>query len=200
MHYVELSFISSLDGVANSHESPKMEAELSHFPQALVVALSVLTIASDLYAHRVRNAWLLVALLLGAAWMVWMWLAGEAGAPWAALVGLMVGLLALLPFHLLGWMGAGDVKFFAVLGFLMGGKALLPIWIVASLLGGVHALLLILSRRAGVSVQWMQERLASTGSWRDVLAARQGRRGLPYAAYMAMGALLVVARPQLAHW
>lgn len=177
-----------------------LEHELEDFPQALVVALSVLTIGSDLYAHRVRNVWLLMALLLGAVWMVWAWWVGVGLAPWAALASLLIGLLVLLPFYAIGWMGAGDVKFFAVLGFLLGGKALLPIWIVGSLFGGIHVLLLLLSRHVGPGVQVLQTALRESRLWRRVLVVRQGRRGLPMAAYMALGALLTVSMPQLAHW
>lgn len=167
---------------------------------ALAVALCCLTVISDIYAHRVRNVWLMLALLLGMACMMLAWLEGVEFAPWTALAGLVVGLLVLLPFHIFGWMGAGDVKFFAVLGFLLGGKALLPIWIVASLLGGMHALCILATRRAGAGMQSLLTRVASTRAWRQVLVARQGRTGLPYAAYMALGALLTLAMPQLARW
>lgn len=177
-----------------------LELKLAEFPHALVVALSALTIVSDLYAHRVWNAWLLGALLLGAVWMVWVCLEGTEATLWTALAGLLVGLVALLPFHVLGWMGAGDVKLFAVLGFLLGGKALLPIWIVASLLGGAHALCVLLMRRAGAGMQLLRMKMAGTRAWQYVLAARQGRKGLPFAAYMAVGALLTMAVPQLTRW
>lgn len=132
--------------------------------------------------------------------MIFVWWLGQRDMPWMALVGLLIGLLAMLPFYVFGWMGAGDVKFFAVLGFLMGAKALLPIWIIASLIGGVHAIALLLSRHAGPWGQALQAQWAGTRLWQRVLVARQGRKGLPMAAYMAVGALTTVAMPQLAHW
>lgn len=179
---------------------PVWRQGLPYLPHASAVVLCVLTIASDLYAHRVRNAWLLAALLLGAVGIVWAWLEDAAPVPWVALAGAVVGLLVLLPFHVLGWMGAGDVKLFAVLGFLLGCKALLPIWIVASLLSGVHVLCVLVMRRAGAGWQLLQLKMAGTRAWQYVLAARQGRKGLPFAAYMAVGALLAMAVPQLTRW
>lgn len=171
---------------------------------ALVIVLCALTIASDLYAHRVRNSWLLVALLLGACWMIWTSVQDAATLPWNALAGFLIGLVVLLPVYLIGWMGAGDVKFFAVLGFLLGAKALLPIWIVGSLLGGIHALAIVGSRHwvrnYGYPLASLQTSINESRLWQQVLAARQGRVGLPYAAYMAMGALLVVFVPDLTHW
>jgi prepilin peptidase CpaA len=174
------------------------------FLEAVVVLLCFLTIASDFIEHRVRNAWLMVALLLGAGWMIWSWLKNNNAVPWMAAFSLLIGLLVLLPFYVMRWMGAGDVKFFATLGFLLGGKALLPIWIIASVLGGLHAVAIVLSRlvsrHAGSGLAAMQAQVGQSLLWQRVLAARDGRKGLPYAAYMAIGALLTMEFPDLTHW
>jgi prepilin peptidase CpaA len=165
------------------------------FLEAVVVLLCFLTIASDFIEHRVRNAWLMVALLLGAGWMIWSWLKNNNAVPWMAAFSLLIGLLVLLPFYVMRWMGAGDVKFFATLGFLLGGKALL---------GGLHAVAIVLSRlvsrHAGSGLAAMQAQVGQSLLWQRVLAARDGRKGLPYAAYMAIGALLTMEFPDLTHW
>lgn len=134
--------------------------------------------------------------------MVWNWIHGGS-PPWTHLLGLALGLLVLLPFHVMGWMGAGDVKFFATLGFLLGAKALLPIWIIASLLAGVHAVAILASRylvRQTPALMGVQLRASGSALWQRVRMARQGREGLPYAAYLAIGALCVVFVPTLQHW
>lgn len=110
----------------------------------------------------------------------------------------------MLPFHVFGWMGAGDVKFFGVLGFLLGMKALLPIWVIGSLITGAQAMLVLLSRH------WRVQAIAAWGvtqTWfsnstfgQRILAARQGRKGLPYAAWLGVGALVVIFNPALMHW
>ncbi|WP_426701293.1 A24 family peptidase [Rhodanobacter sp. Col0626] len=168
----------------------------------LVIAICVLTMAGDFWERKVRNNWLVGALIFGAGWMVWCWARGIAGPPWPAMLGLLMGLVVLLPFYILRSMGAGDVKLFAVLGFLMGAKALLPIWIIASLIAGAHTVLLIMSRMsiclAVVNVLKIQAEKSSL--WQRVLTARQGRRGLPYAAYMGIGALVTLYVPNLVHW
>ncbi|MCW8344380.1 prepilin peptidase, partial [Stenotrophomonas sp. SG1] len=91
------------------------------------------------YARRVPNAWLVAAGVIAALAIT----AGQFSAPrlpWLPHVaGAVLGLLALLPFYALRWMGAGNVKFFAVLGLMLGWQALLPVWLVASLAAGVHA-------------------------------------------------------------
>ena len=172
--------------------------------QAMAIFLCILTIASDLFEYRVRNAWLVAALMLGAGWMIWLWTQYDAAPPWMALVGLLIGFSVLLPFYVMRWMGAGDVKFFATLGFLLGGKALLPIWIIASLLGGVHAVIIlvfrVLMRYSGSGLAALQAQVIEWHLWQRVLIARKGRKGLPYAAYMAIGALITMKFTTLTHW
>ena len=167
----------------------------------LAMVLSLRVAISDLYARRVPNAWLLCALLAGAAWLLLGVLPGilPAGAAPVAphVIGLFAGLVALLPFHLLRWMGAGDVKFFAVLGALLGWQALLPVWLGANALAGLHALAVLawratsrclpqraLAWQAHASVQWH----ARAGVQR-MHAARDGREGIPYAAYLGIAAI-----------
>jgi prepilin peptidase CpaA len=174
------------------------------FLEVVAIPLCLLTIASDFFEHRVRNAWLLAALVIGAGGTIWLWMENNSNSPWTALAGLLIGFFVLLPFYAMRLMGAGDVKFFATLGFLLGGKALLPIWIIASLLGGLHAVMVLVSRllvRHSVpGVAFMQAQVTESPIWQRVLAARNGRKGLPYAAYMAIGALLTMKFTTLTHW
>jgi prepilin peptidase CpaA len=113
-------------------------------------------------------------------------------------------LAALLPFHIFGWMGAGDVKFFALLGLLLGAKALLPIWAIGSLIAGAHAVVILLSRYwlAHTVPSWMpmQTWLSTPAIGRHMVSARKGRLGLPYAAWLGVGALITAFNPVLMHW
>lgn len=101
-------------------------------------------------------------------------------------------------------MGAGDVKFFAALGFLLGAKALLPIWIIGSLIAGAHAVLILLSRYgfAQPVPGWgaVQSWLSTSALGQRITYARQGRKGLPYAAWLGVGALITIFNPELMHW
>jgi prepilin peptidase CpaA len=170
----------------------------------LATLLACLVIISDLHARRVPNAWLLTTLLLATGIMLYEWSHDTGGPLWPALLGLLIGLAALLPLHVIGWMGAGDVKFFATLGFLLGAKALLPIWIVGSLIAGVHTVLILLLRNRLVQAipGWgtTQNWFANSAFGQRMAAARQGRQGLPYAAWLGVSALIVVFNPALMHW
>ncbi|WP_313178200.1 prepilin peptidase [Stenotrophomonas sp.] len=171
----------------------------------LAMGLSLRIAISDLYARRVPNAWLVGACALALPLIV----AGQFSGPhlpwWGHLLGAALGLASLLPFYALGWMGAGDVKFFAVLGLMLGWNALLPIWIAASLVAGLHAVLVISTRRV---MPWVSPRLQLhcarwSAHWQARPAiqhmhlARQGRQGIPYAAYLAFAAIGWVAASTL---
>lgn len=170
----------------------------------LAALLSAAVIVSDIYARRVPNAWLLTILILGTSVIFYAWMNSKGGPPWPALLGMLIGLSSLIPFHIFGWMGAGDVKFFSVLGLLLGTKALLPIWIIGSLIAGIHVVLILLSRSRPVqeSPSWMimQSWLTNSAFGQRIVTARRGRQGLPYAAWLGVGALTVIINPALMHW
>lgn len=93
--------------------------------------------------RRLPNSLLLAGVLLGAAHcLAYGLLPLGAALPDAALAALL-GLLLFLPFYVIGWMGAGDVKLFAVIGWLGGLKVLAAVIIYGSLLAGLLALLLL---------------------------------------------------------
>jgi prepilin peptidase CpaA len=60
-----------------------------------------------------------------------------------AFTGAAVGFGCLLLLYAVGFMGAGDVKFAGALGLWVGLPALLPIWVVGSLLAGLHSTLFL---------------------------------------------------------
>jgi len=147
---------------------------------------------------------LLWSLALGGVCISVAQIQGSGGPLWPALLGLTIGLLVLLPIHIFGWMGAGDVKFFSILGFLLGAQALLPIWIIGSVLAGAHAALIFLSQHVllqrAPNLEIAKARISASPLGQRVAAARQGRQGLPYAAWLGVGALIVIFNPALMHW
>lgn len=110
-------------------------------------------------------------------------------------IGGLIAFALLIPLYALRAMGAGDVKFFATLGFIMGPSYLVPLWLIGSVLAGMHALLWYLSNTslAMASATWMRIRNAviSSSLYEKILEKRAGRRGIPYAAYLAIGAIAI---------
>ncbi|WP_295524157.1 prepilin peptidase [uncultured Pseudacidovorax sp.] len=138
----------------------------------------------DLRWRRVPNALVLagmvgalLSLAVGAA------LPGLDGS--AALMGGLAAFAVLLPFYALRLMGAGDVKFAAVLGLWLGLAPLLPIAIAGSLLAFAHAVAVLALRRWPFFPRLM---LALSGRNPDGAASPSARRPIPYAAYLALAA------------
>ncbi|NSX13586.1 prepilin peptidase [Cupriavidus taiwanensis] len=153
----------------------------------IAALLCAATLYTDFAYRRVPNALLAIAVLaLGLAL-----LAGQAAElPLAArLIGAGLGLAVTLPVYALGRMAAGDVKFLTVAGLFTGPQGLVVAWVVGSLLGLVHALLaLALARRAPATDHALHSQEPPLSTAQFSLA-----RGIPYAAYLAVGVLAWMA-------
>ncbi|SDV51166.1 A24 family peptidase [Chitinasiproducens palmae] len=145
-------------------------------------------VAYDLIARRVPNRLvLIVALAQGVLLSL-----GRVPPGWgAALAGFSAAAALMLPLYAVRLLGAGDVKFAALLGLLIGPVPLLVAWLLANLAAGAHALLHYASARYG-TVGWLGASLGQRQWWHRVQSARQGREGIPYAAYMALAACVAV--------
>lgn len=63
-----------------------------------------------------------------------------------ALVGFAVGLLLMLPGHVIGKTGAGDVKLLAAIGTLLGARLTVHAFLYSAIVGGVLAILIAVRR------------------------------------------------------
>jgi prepilin peptidase CpaA len=149
-----------------------------------------LVIAYDFRQRRVPN-WLVLA---GVALAVMAMAAGlhPAELDWTdALLAGASAFVFMLVFYVLGLMGAGDVKFAGALGLWIGMQGLLPVWIISSLLAAVHGLLWYALNRWPV---WPRLSIALSGQPPAAGAdAPKRARHIPYAAYLAIGALAWMA-------
>jgi prepilin peptidase CpaA len=100
--------------------------------------------AIDLRTRRVPNP--LTALLASAG--VVLAATGLSGVSFgASLVGLIVGLTLMLPGHIFGATGAGDVKLFAATGALIGPVPIAVAFVYTAIAGGVLAVAVAVYRR-----------------------------------------------------
>ena len=174
----------------------------------------VTVMVMDLRSRKVRNWIVLLGLAAGTAALFsgvqpfWV-------EPWSGLTGMLVAFAALMPFYAMRWMGAGDVKFAAVMGLWFGlSPYLLVIWLGGSLLAGLHGVAVLAWRKLQLSSysDWLQAHLplrmalalAPSAVAAPMHAANTGKRvihrSIPYAGYMAIAAIWVVLRtgPSLA--
>ena len=110
----------------------------------------------------------------------------------AAILGCVLGLAFMLPGHIFGATGAGDVKLLAAAGALLGPKDTIYAFLYTAIAGGVLALVVAVARRR------LSQTLASTsglvtGSEQaraDVESASSDNR-FAYAPAIAIGVVLV---------
>ncbi|SEN85702.1 prepilin peptidase [Paenibacillus sp. OV219] len=117
------------------------------FVSTMVVLLVAAAFVNDIRSMRIPNA--LTASFFGAGVLYHLIAEGLAGAGYA-LVGGLAGLLPLLVLYALRGIGAGDVKFFAALGAVIGAVNVLYVLMNSILYGGLlGALMLAFNKASG---------------------------------------------------
>lgn len=110
-----------------------------------------------------------------------------------ALTGILAGVALLLPFYMLGGMGAGDVKLLAASGSILGPAGIFTAAIYTAIAGGFYALFVL----------WRYGALQdATYGFVPVppkrIKATAGKAGLPrlcYGVAISLGTVLAVLRP-----
>ena len=109
----------------------------------------------------------------------------------AALAGLVLGFAVMLPGHLLGATGAGDVKLMAAAGALLGPALVLSAFIFSALAGGVLAVVVAVQRRRLAATFAGTGRLvAAGGAARESIRTADASRRFAYGPAIAIGCVL----------
>jgi prepilin peptidase CpaA len=158
---------------------------------ALVIGAGVAATVIDIRQRRVPNVLTMgvasAGLLLAMAGLGTETVGGALG-------GLALGLALLLPAHVFGATGAGDVKLLAAFGALLGPADVFDAFLRAAILGGVMALVVALWRGRLRETLYGTAMLVTTRN-RAVAALIEhpaANNRFPYAPAIASGAVLVV--------
>jgi prepilin peptidase CpaA len=108
-----------------------------------VAAAGVLSAAIDLRTRRLPNP---LTLGLSVGGVVLAATGHGAVTLTGALIGFVVGLVVMLPGHVIGATGAGDVKLFAAFGTFLGPKVIAIAFLYTAIAGGVLAVVVALAR------------------------------------------------------
>ena len=119
--------------------------------QIAVLALGLgAAVFTDVRTRRIPN-WLTGA-IAGAAFGLAF--GGGPVTPMRALLGLVVGLALMLPGHVIGATGAGDVKLMAAVGAVVGPDVIFRAFLYSAVAGGVLAVVVAVRRgRLGTTLQ-----------------------------------------------
>jgi prepilin peptidase CpaA len=151
----------------------------------IVIGAGFAAAVIDLNTRRVPNT------LTGAVATVGLLLAASGYGPigiGAALAGGLLGLMLMLPGHLFGATGGGDVKLLAALGLLLGPWETITAFVMTAIAGGVIALAVAMQRQRLGKTLGATVRMA-TGT-QTAVEEIEADRTFAYAPAIAIGAAL----------
>jgi prepilin peptidase CpaA len=140
----------------------------------------------DLYTRRIPNP---LTLAVAASGLLLAMLHLGAVSVSQALLGFAVGLVLMLPGHLIGATGAGDVKLFAAIGTLLGPSGIVVAFLYTALAGGVLAIVIAARRRLLLTTVRRAATLVRTAGANAGDIERAVINRFAYAPAIAVGAL-----------
>jgi prepilin peptidase CpaA len=157
---------------------------------ALTVAGTGTALAAviDLRTRRIPNA------LTGALAVAGIGIAAAQLGPvglGGALVGCLLGFAFMMPGHLFGATGAGDVKLFAAAGAMLGPATTVRAFLYTAIAGGVLALIVALRRRRLQQTVGGTMRLVAAGSAAvSAIESPEANNRFAYAPAIAIGVVM----------
>jgi prepilin peptidase CpaA len=117
---------------------------------------------------------------------------GLSGLPlWASLLGFAVGLALMMPGHLLGATGAGDVKLMAAIGAIVGPGIVVSAFLFTAVAGGVLAVVVALRRRRlGATLAGTGRLIAGPTEARQEIRSATPASRFAYGPAIAVGSVL----------
>ena len=155
---------------------------------AAVAASGCTSAALDLQTRRVPN-WLTLGITaMGISLAAAHWTDRSIAA---ALGGFAVGLLVMLPGHIVGATGAGDVKLFAAVGTLLGPAGIAAAFVYTAIFGGALALTVaVLRGRLHHTLQETATLVVTGGANVAEIERPSANNRFAYAPAIALGAFV----------
>ena len=155
---------------------------------ATIVGGTGLGAAIDLWTRRVPNPLTMGLAATGVAYAA----LGIGGLSiGASLAGLALGLALMLPGHLIGATGAGDVKLFAAVGAFIGPAHILSAFLYTALAGGGLAVVIsLMRRRLRQTVGGTVQLIATAGATAPAIESPLEHNRFAYAPAIAIGTTL----------
>jgi prepilin peptidase CpaA len=112
-------------------------------------------------------------------------------SPASSMMGLLLGLLLMLPGYFFGATGAGDVKLMAAVGTVLGLERIVQAFLLTAIAGGVLAAgLAIANRRLGATVRRTGKLVTAPGDAKREIEAPEAGNRFAYGPAIAAGSVL----------
>jgi prepilin peptidase CpaA len=154
---------------------------------AIAIGMTVATVV-DVRTRRIPNE--LTATLAGIG--VGLAASGVSGVSlWGSLLGFVVGLALMMPGHVLGANGAGDVKLMAASGAIVGPGLVFRAFLFTAIAGGLLAIVVAIKRRRLTATLAGTGRLvAGSAETRELLRAAPATSRFAYGPAIAAGTIV----------
>jgi prepilin peptidase CpaA len=155
---------------------------------AALIAAALAATVIDIRTRRIPNE--LTAALTGVG--VGLAITGVSGLTvWGSIAGCAIGLALMIPGHVLGATGAGDVKLMAAVGSVVGPKTVVTAFLFTAIAGGVLAVVVAKRRGRLAATIAGTGRLMTTGTdaHEQIRSAPQAHR-FAYGPAIAIGSVL----------
>ena len=158
----------------------------------VVAAGTGVACAHDLRQRRIPNV---VSLILAAAGLT-LAVSGVTGiSVWSSVAGAGLGLALMLPGHMLGATGAGDVKLLAASGAVIGAGQIFEAFAFTAVAGGVLALAFAWHRgRLGRTVRQTARLCTAPRAAHAEIESPAEHNRFPYAPAIAVGVIIAALR------
>jgi prepilin peptidase CpaA len=150
-------------------------------------------IVTDIRTRRIPN-WLTAGMAAAGFGIAF---GGGAVTPMQATLGMLVGLLLMLPGHVIGATGAGDVKLMAAVGAVVGSGSILRVFLYTAIAGGALAIFIALRRGRLQQTMFDTTRLVTApADARVVIQASNRANRFAYGPAIAAGTMIsLVVKP-----
>ena len=157
-------------------------------PTLLILTLGLaVAVVLDVRTRRIPN-WLTGGIAAAGFGLAF---GGGTVTPAHAALGLGVGLLLMLPAHVIGAMGAGDVKLMAAVGAVVGPDMVLRAFLCSAVAGGVLAIVVAARRGVlGATLHGTTQLVAAPAATRSAIEAPARANRFAYGPAIAIGTLV----------